>query len=102
VQPVDHQHPHQPLGVPAFSLDPVLRGTFDLPRTRRRPRTPPPSRHARPSRPRCEPWPRSVSPLRLWAPRGVPPARLHITPRVRRGGTDQYLQLRPDDNLHMV
>jgi hypothetical protein len=31
--------------------------------------------------------------MRLWAPHGVPPARLHITPRTRRGGTGQYLQL---------
>ena len=30
--------------------------------TRRRPRTPPPSRHARRGRPRCEPWSRSAPP----------------------------------------
>src|SRR6185312_1945473 len=33
--------------------------------------------------------------MRLWAPRGVPPARLTIPTNASRG-TGQYLQLRPD------
>jgi hypothetical protein len=40
-----------------------------LPGLGRRPRTPPPSRRARPSRPRCEPWLWSVPPMRLWGRR---------------------------------
>src|SRR5580700_2437333 len=39
--------------------------------------------------------------MRLWAPRGVPPARLQIPASASRG-TGQYLQPRPDDNLHTV
>ena len=39
--------------------------------------------------------------MRLWTPRGVPPARLTIPTNASRG-TGQYLQSRPDDNLHMV
>jgi hypothetical protein len=39
--------------------------------------------------------------MRLWTPRGVPPARL-TNPTNASRGTGQYLQTRPDDNLHMV
>jgi hypothetical protein len=40
---------------------------------------------------------RRVGP-QLWTPRGVPPARLRIAPRARRGGTGEFLPPRPDDN----
>jgi hypothetical protein len=36
--------------------------------------------------------------MRLWAPRGVPPARLTIPTNASRG-TSQYLPTRPDDVL---
>jgi hypothetical protein len=39
--------------------------------------------------------------MRSWTPRGVPPARLKIPTNASRG-TGQYLQLRPDDSVHMV
>ena len=49
VQRVDHQQPHQPLGVTRVGLDLVLRRTLDL--ARRRDHTPDPRRHQRPRQP---------------------------------------------------
>ena len=57
------------------------RSSPDSPSTSPRPPSP---RHARPDQPSCEPWPWSAPPMRLWAPRGVPPARLN-TPTIAWG-----------------
>ncbi len=61
-----------------------------LPGLGRRPRTPPPSRRARPSRPRCEPWLWSVPPMRLWGRRaGVSCAATNV-PHDRVGPASFY------------
>ena len=145
MQPVDHQQPHEPLGVPPVGLDPVLgrdarSSPAPRPRSRPRPRaapaptqtrsapprtppaseraagrrtppprssspaaaalssrptarpsrTRPPSRRARPDRPKCEPWSWSALPsIRMGCcgrrPRPSSSARLtHRAPHARR------------------
>src|SRR5262249_61188751 len=53
---------------PARSLSPPAGARSSPPSARRR-RTPPSLQRAHPDPPRCEPWPWSVPPTRLWAPR---------------------------------
>ena len=67
------------------------------PQTRRRPRTPPPSRRVRPGRPRCEPWSRSAPPI--WGcgpPRGGHRARLRTSPTMIAPGTGQLMPGQPE------
>jgi hypothetical protein len=118
VQPADHQQPHQTLGVTAIGLDAILGGPLDLARRRddapdpgrlQRPGQPEPGRPDSPStvtattfaactssQPNCEPSPWSVPPMRLWAPRGVPPARLTHHPAISVARNRPYLPPGPD------